>query len=98
MILPEPLHSRNQQPAGLKAVSFQELKSRIHRGLIERIDLAKLDLLRQGELAKEIGFVIEALIVEAGVPLSRQEKERLVVEVQHETFGLGPIEPLLAAS
>ena len=28
-------------------------------------------------------------------PLSRQEREQLVVEVQHETFGLGPIEPLM---
>ena len=76
---------------------FQELKSHIHRRLIERIDLTKLDLLRAGELATEIGFVIEALIVEEGVPLSRQEKERLVIDVQHETFGLGPIEPLLSS-
>lgn len=78
--------------------SFQELKTRIHRMLIERIDLAKLDLLRSGELAGEISRVIEMLIAEAGVPLSRQEKERLVIEVQHETFGLGPIEPLLSSS
>ncbi|HIJ87917.1 MAG TPA: CpaF family protein [Desulfuromonadales bacterium] len=80
-----------------KGASFQELKSRIHRLLIERIDLTKLDLLRSGELEQEIGFVIENLIVEEGVPLSRVEKERLVVEVQHETFGLGPIEPLLSS-
>ena len=76
---------------------FQELKSRIHRLLIERIDLSKLDLLRSGELANEIGAVIQRLIVEEGVPLSRQEKERLVIEGQHETFGLGPIEPLLSS-
>ncbi len=78
-------------------LSFQDLKSRIHRLLIERIDLTKLDLLRSGELAHEIGYVIETLISEEGVPLSRQEKERLVIEVQHETFGLGPIEPLLSS-
>lgn len=94
----ETFDSRNnQQPVNVTSVSFQDLKSRIHRGLIERIDLAKLDLLRNGELAREIGYVIETLIVEAGVPLSKHEKERLIIEVQHETFGLGPIEPLLAA-
>lgn len=76
---------------------FQELKSRIHRLLIERIDLTKLDLLRDGELAHEIGTVIETLITEEGAPLSRQEKERLIIEVQDETFGLGPIEPLLSS-
>ncbi|WP_026840938.1 CpaF family protein [Citrifermentans bremense] len=77
--------------------SFQELKSRIHRLLIDRIDLSKLELLRAGELEREIGAVIERLIAEEGVPLSRQEKESLVLEVQHETFGLGPIEPLLSS-
>jgi pilus assembly protein CpaF len=97
MTFPEQLATRGHQPADKATLSFQELKSRIHRLLIERIDLSKLDLLRSGELEKEIGYVIETLISEEGVPLSRQEKERLVIEVQHETFGLGPIEPLLSS-
>ncbi|MFZ3207509.1 MAG: CpaF family protein [Geobacteraceae bacterium] len=75
---------------------FQELKQRIHRQLIERIDTGKLDMLMSGELAREIGYIIESLIAEEGVPLNQQEKERLIVDVQHETFGLGPLEPLLA--
>jgi pilus assembly protein CpaF len=75
--------------------AFQELKKRIHRKLIERIDLTKLDRLRNGELSDEIFNAIEVLIGEEGVPLNRQEKERLVVEVQHEAFGLGPLETLL---
>ena len=75
---------------------FQELKRRIHRRLIENIDIVKLDMLRGGELAQEIGDIIESLIAEEGVPLNQQEKERLIIEVQHETFGLGPLEPLLA--
>ncbi|MBJ6725728.1 CpaF family protein [Geomesophilobacter sediminis] len=90
----------NEQPTAATEAggpSFQDLKCRIHRMLIERVDLTKLELLRSDELAGEIGRVIEMLISEAGVPLSRPEKERLVVEVQHETFGLGPIEPLLAS-
>ncbi len=78
------------------AAFFQELKRRIHRKLIENIDIGKLDMLRGGELAQEIGAIIESLIAEEGVPVNQQEKERLIIEVQHETFGLGPIEPLLA--
>lgn len=84
-------------PGDRPSAAFQELKSAIHRQLIDRIDLTKLDLMRSGELAGEIGFVIEKLIAEEGVPLSRQEKEQLVIEVQHETFGFGPLEPLLSA-
>lgn len=75
---------------------FQDLKARIHRRLIDTLDLGKLDLLSSDELAREIGYIIESLIVEEGVPLNQAEKERLVVEVQHETFGLGPLEPLLS--
>ena len=97
MTYPTAITTRIHQAADTYSLSFQDLKSRIHRRLIERIDLSKMDLLRNGELANEIGYVIEKLITEEGVPLSRQEKERLVIEVQHETFGLGPIEPLLSS-
>ncbi len=75
---------------------FQELKARIHRRLIETLDLGKVDLLSSEELAREIGYIIESLIIEEGVPLNQAEKERVIVEVQHETFGLGPLEPLLS--
>jgi pilus assembly protein CpaF len=82
---------------GQQALSTFDLKSRIHRQLIDCIDLTKLNVLRGEELATEIRFVIERLIAEEGVPLSRQEKEQLVIDVQHETFGLGPLEPLLSS-
>jgi pilus assembly protein CpaF len=75
---------------------FQEIKNRIHRSLIERIDLGKLDQFTTAELTKEIGYIIENLIVEEGVPLNRQEKDRIIMEVQNEIFGFGPLEPLLA--
>jgi len=75
---------------------FQELKASIHRRLIDRLDLGKVDLFTSDELSREIGYVIESLIVEEGVPLNQAEKERVIIEVQHETFGLGPLEPLLA--
>lgn len=75
---------------------FQELKTRIHRRLIEKLDLSKVDLIGSNELVREIGYIIESLIVEEGVPLNQVEKDRLIVEIQHETFGLGPLEPLLA--
>jgi pilus assembly protein CpaF len=79
---------------GLEAARY-ELKARIHRQLISRLDLTKL-VTMPGEVVREqIGRVIEDLLLEEQTPLSRQEREQLVVEVQNETLGLGPLEPLL---
>lgn len=75
---------------------FKEMKIRIHRRLIDSIDLAKMDLMRSSEVVSQIRSVIENLITGEGIPLNQAERDRLVIEIQHETFGLGPLEPLLA--
>ena len=72
-----------------------ELKARIHRQLIARLDLTKLATMPSDMVRQQIGRVIEDLLLDEATPLSRQEREQLVVEVQHETLGLGPLEPLL---
>ncbi|HJV64134.1 MAG TPA: CpaF family protein [Geomonas sp.] len=75
---------------------FQDMKIRIHRRLIDRIDLSKMELMGNSEVLKEISAVIENLIIGEGIPLNQMERDRLIVEIQHETFGLGPLEPLLS--
>jgi pilus assembly protein CpaF len=72
-----------------------ELKTKIHRQLIERLDLSKLAALPADVVQQQIRRIVEDLVVDAETPLSRAERDQLVVEVQHETFGLGPIEPLM---
>ncbi|HEU5250039.1 MAG TPA: ATPase, T2SS/T4P/T4SS family, partial [Thermoanaerobaculia bacterium] len=72
-----------------------ELKTRVHRQLIERLDLAKLSSLPSDVVQQQIRRLVEDMLVADETPLSRQEREDLVREVQHETFGLGPIEPLM---
>ena len=72
-----------------------ELKARIHRQLIERLDLSKLDLIPAETVQLQIHRVVESMLETEATPLSRQERDRLVVEISHETFGLGPIEPLM---
>src|SRR5574341_1476923 len=74
---------------------YADLKMRIHRQLIERIDLSKLDAIPLDTVQFQISQITEELLAGEGTPLSRQERERIIVEVQHETFGLGPIEPLM---
>jgi pilus assembly protein CpaF len=75
-----------------------ELKNRIHRHLIERIDLAKVDVLPRDVVEQQIREVVEDLLTDEETPLSRWERNQIILEVQHETFGLGPIEPLIRDS
>src|SRR3989475_7125482 len=75
--------------------TFQEMKSRLHRALINRMDLTKLTSLAPEQVYAEVSRLAESVLVQEAMPLSAAERDRLVNEVQHELFGLGPLEPLL---
>lgn len=75
--------------------SFQEMKARLHRTLINRMDLTKLSSLTPEQVHAEVSRLAEAVLAQEAMPLSVSERERLVNDVQHELFGLGPLEPLL---
>ena len=76
--------------------TFQEMKARLHRAVINRMDLSKLGQLEPEQLRAEVSRLAEGLLAVENAPLSAGERERLVEEVRHELFGLGPLEPLLA--
>jgi pilus assembly protein CpaF len=75
--------------------SFQEMKSRLHRTLINRMDLTKLSSLTPEQVHAEVSRLAESVLAQEAMPLSVSERDRLVNDVQHELFGLGPLEPLL---
>ena len=75
---------------------YQEMKSRLHRALINRMDLTKLGEMAPEQINSEVSRLAEGVLASEGMPLSVVERERLVNEVRHELFGLGPLEPLLA--
>jgi len=86
--LPEDVIS-NQQ-------GFQDMKARLHRMLINRMDLTKLGQLEPEQLHEEVARLASSLLAQEDTPLSTVERERLIHEVRHELFGLGPLEQLLA--
>jgi len=92
--------NNNGAPAGSVADgtgqhSFQEMKSRLHRTLINRMDLTKLSALTPDQVHAEVSRLAESVLAQEAMPLSVSERDRLVNDVQHELFGLGPLEPLL---
>ncbi len=83
------------EPAGVSGPDqYQELTARIHRQLVERVDLASLNSMGRDEAHEEIRGIVQELLEHDPMPLNDSEKERLIREVQDETFGLGPLEVL----
>src|SRR5499433_2060182 len=76
--------------------AFQEMKARLHRAIISRMDLTKLNTLPPDRVTAEVSRLAEDLLIAENTPLTLVERDRLVSEVHDELFGLGPLEPLLA--
>jgi len=99
---PAPAASREPVPRGaphsrLTPVdrAYQDLKLRIHRELLDRVDLTNLARVEMDQATSELKSAVAMLIEEQAVPLSVRDRERLAEEILHEVYGLGPIEPLM---
>jgi pilus assembly protein CpaF len=75
---------------------FGAVKAAIHRKLIQKLNLDRLNEVNRDDVRREVGLILEALVVGESTPMNLQERERLAQEVLDEVFGLGPLEPLLA--
>lgn len=77
---------------------FASVKTAIHRKLIQKLNLERLTEANRDDVRREVGLILESLVVGEATPMNLQERERLSQEVLDEVFGLGPLEPLLADS
>jgi pilus assembly protein CpaF len=75
---------------------FGAVKTAIHRKLIQKLNLDRVTEVNRDEVRREVGLILEALVIGESTPMNLQERERLAHEVLDEVFGLGPLEPLLA--
>ena len=86
--------------AATRNVAYQELKSRIHQDLLNRLNLERLARVKREEAEPEIRSLIAGMLDRERdkTPLSLYEREAIVADVLHELFGLGPLEVLLGGS
>ena len=77
---------------------YQDVKTRIHTQLLNRLNLERLSQIKREDAEPEIRSVIGSLLEKEAekTPLSLQERESIVIDVLNELFGLGPLEALLA--
>src|SRR5688500_16883866 len=76
---------------------YQEIKSRVHTELLNRLNLERLMQVKREDAEPEIRDLIAGLLENESqdTPLSLFEREAVVVDVLNELFGLGPLEALL---
>ncbi len=70
------------------------LKMRIHRKLVEQLDLTAISNDDAG-IRDKVGELILGLCEKEDVLLNHAERQKLVSEILDETFGLGPLEMIL---
>ena len=80
-----------------RSAYYQDLKSRIHQELLNRLDLDRLTRMRREDAEPEIRGLIVGMVEResSATPLSLFEREALISDVINELFGLGPLEVLL---
>jgi pilus assembly protein CpaF len=83
-------------PTTAPRMDFGAVKAAIHRKLIQKLNLERLTEVNRDDVRREVGQILEGLVVGESTPMNLQERERLAQEVLDEVFGLGPLEPLLA--
>jgi pilus assembly protein CpaF len=74
---------------------FLRLKKELHQQLISGMDLTAVGTMDEQELRVEVRRTAEELCRLRSDLLNLSDRERLVNEVLDETFGLGPLEPLM---
>lgn len=74
---------------------LRRLKALLHHQVITGMDLSAIGTMNREQLRQEVRTVADELCQRSSNLLSRSERERLVNEVLDETFGLGPLEPLM---
>jgi pilus assembly protein CpaF len=92
-----------EEPLGTSAAlpeianqAYQELKKSMHQMILDRIDLERLKRLTAEQFKHELALLIQRIIEEERIVLNQIERHALVLDIQHEMLGFGPLESLLA--
>src|ERR1700726_2493250 len=88
------LRTSGRKKAALKP-EYQDLKSPLHRKLLDKINLEALATIDNQRVRGEVRQAVISLMEGEPTLLSSLERQQISEEVLDEVFGLGPLEPLL---
>lgn len=79
----------------LQQPTFLDAKIRLHRRLIDELNLPQLERLTRQQIKDQCRELIVSYVLAEGVQLNARELEVFIEEIIDELTGLGPLEPLL---
>ena len=83
-------------PGGfLQSPELVEAKVRLHRKLIDELNLSHIEKIPRSQLRHQVHGMIADYVASERLPLNSLELNHFVDEVMDELIGLGPIEPIL---
>src|SRR4029078_6052496 len=91
----EQVAAAPQTESPLLSDKLLDAKVRLHRRLIEEINLSALDKVPEEEIRRHVQQLVTQYIVVERLALNTQELNEFVSEILDEMTGLGPLEPLL---
>ncbi len=87
--------AQNEQTRTSDAAPYGQLRERIQQRLIQELDRSVMASANPDSMRGQVEEMINQVIQEERIAMSRSERASLVVELLHEIVGLGPLEPLL---
>ena len=75
--------------------AYQAIRKNLNRILFDRIDLERLQVMNEEQFKRELSIMVERIIDDENIVANQAERRRLVLDMQYEMMGFGPIEPLL---
>lgn len=97
-----PPHGAISAPAVVRTVTkdlspgYFATKIGLHKALLKRMDLAAAESLPEEQVRSQLAHMVDLLIAEGQLPVNEHEHQQLIIDLQDEVLGLGPLEPLLA--
>src|SRR5438093_2658937 len=95
LVPPSRVRDVLDRPGSAKIARQSDLKSKVHRKLLQSLNSETLRLISKERLRGEIGRAVEKLLLQENIPMTLPERDRIIEEILDEVFGLGPLEPLL---
>jgi len=92
---PKPAEPPTSSEGQLTKQRFLDAKVRLHRRLIDEMNLTALDKVSPEELKQQVSVLASEYVMSERLPLNTEELQEFSDELYDEMMGLGPIEPLL---